>query len=401
RRSATVVYVRIESLSKGTGGGKHQYGDDGQNRGEGHCGDESEEEVSAQRFGQERCGHVSGFVGGGDFFLSDEQRRPEAEEGGHDVEGADDEHGPYHGNPRFPRRRDRVEADQDVGESGRPRQQGDAQGDVVEGIVILQARLQEFLSVFGGDLVEHVYQVEVVIGQDQDAQQDGSGHQQHGLDDLHPGGGQHAPEGHVEDHQHADDDDRPFVVDAQKQFDDPAGPDQLGDHVEGGDRQGAQRRRRTDRFGLHPVGQHVGDRVPSRVAKGFRHDQEHDEIGDQPADGIEEAVITEQGDQSRDPEEGGGAHVIPGDGDAVLPAADGPARRVEVGGGPGAFGGPIGDIQGDGYDDAEEHESRRVHRSFPFSLATIFSTRRSVLLALRTYRMAMIQAMKNWERANR
>ena len=173
---------------------------------------------------KQRCGHVPGLVGGGDFFLSDEQRRAEAEEGGHDVEGADDEHGPHHGDPRFPGRRDRVEADQDVGESGRPRQQGDAQGDVVEGIVILQARLQEFLSVFGGDFVEHVYQAEVVIGQDHDAQQDGSGHQQHGLDDLHPGGGQHAPEGHVEDHQHADDDDRPFVVDAQSSLMIPPAP---------------------------------------------------------------------------------------------------------------------------------------------------------------------------------
>ena len=49
----------------------------------------------------------------------------------------------------------------------------------------------------------------------------------HGLDDLHPGGGEHAAEGDVDDHQHADDDHRHPVVEAEQDLDQLAGADHL------------------------------------------------------------------------------------------------------------------------------------------------------------------------------
>ena len=71
--------------------------------------------------------------------------------------------------------------------------------------------------------------------------------QQAGLDDLHPGGRGHAAEGHVDDHQHADDDDRHPVVQAEQQLDQLAGADHLRDQVEGDDHQRAERREDADR----------------------------------------------------------------------------------------------------------------------------------------------------------
>ena len=40
-------------------------------------------------------------------------------------------------------------------------------------------------------------------------------HQQDRLDDLHPGRRQHAAEDHVDDHQHADADDRGLIADVR------------------------------------------------------------------------------------------------------------------------------------------------------------------------------------------
>ncbi len=48
---------------------------------------------------------------------------------------------------------------------------------------------------------------------DEDAKQDGAGHEQNGLDDLDPGGGEHAAEDDVDDHEHADADDRSVITD--------------------------------------------------------------------------------------------------------------------------------------------------------------------------------------------
>jgi len=53
------------------------------------------------------------------------------------------------------------------------------------------------------------------------------------------GGGDHAAEGHVDDHQHADDDHRDGVFEPEQQLDELAGADHLDDQVEAHDRQRA------------------------------------------------------------------------------------------------------------------------------------------------------------------
>ena len=71
---------------------------------------------------------------------------------------------------------------------------------------VLQAGLEERLALaaVAGGGAEQVGEVEVELGEHQHDDQRRAGHQQHGLDDLHPGGALHAADGDVEDHQRAD-----------------------------------------------------------------------------------------------------------------------------------------------------------------------------------------------------
>jgi hypothetical protein len=58
-----------------------------------------------------------------------------------------------------------------------------------------------------------------------------TGQQQHGLDDLHPGGGDHAAEDHIHHHQRADDHHRHRVVEPEQQLDQLTRTDHLHDQV--------------------------------------------------------------------------------------------------------------------------------------------------------------------------
>ena len=121
----------------------------------------------------------------------------------------------------------------------------------------------------------------------------GAAQQQAGLDDLHPGGGEHAAEGDVEDHQHADDDDRDHIGQAEQQLDQLAGADHLGDQVEGDDGQRAAGRERADRGLLQPVGGDVGEGVLAEIAQALGDHEQDDRPADQKADRIDQAVIAE------------------------------------------------------------------------------------------------------------
>ena len=90
-------------------------------------------------------------------------------------------------------------------------------------------------------------EVEAELRQHEQRDQRRAAEQQAGLDDLHPGGRDHAAEGDIDDHQHADDDDRPEVGQAEQQFDELSGADHLRDQVEGDRDERADRRQRADR----------------------------------------------------------------------------------------------------------------------------------------------------------
>ena len=182
------------------------------------------------------------------------------------------------------------------------------------------------LPVFCRGGAEQVGQVEVELRQHQDRDQDRAAHQQHGLDDLHPGGALHAADGDVEDHQQADADDDPrlhgLVGHAQQQGDQRARADHLREQVEDRDDHGRGGRGGADRALPHPVGQLVGHRVAAGVAQQLGDEQQGDQPGDQEADRVEEAVVPGQRDGAGDAEERRRRHVVAGDGHAVLEAAE-------------------------------------------------------------------------------
>jgi len=163
----------------------------------------------------------------------------EAEQGGKDVEAADDPHGDDDGLAGRLGGRHGEEAHQDVGHAGGAEHQCHAEGDLVKGCFHEEGRLQETLAricaakddtvfqhQFGDvildvrtidDVAEELDRVHARLEADEDCQQEGSGHEQTGLDDLNPGSGGHAAEDDVADHENADADDGGLVGDADQQ----------------------------------------------------------------------------------------------------------------------------------------------------------------------------------------
>ena len=214
------------------------------------------------------------------------------------------------------------------------------------------------LGVLGDRAVE---QVEARLGQHQHGDDHAAGHQQAGLDDLHPRGGEHPAEDHVDDHERAGEDHRPGEVDPRQRLDDHAGADHLRQQVEERDRQRAERGGHPRGPLLHAEGQHVGHRELAGVAHPLGEQEHHRHEGHQRGDEADEAVEAEEEDQAGEAEERRRRHVVAGDREAVLAARDAAAGGPELGGGAGALRRPVGDAEGDGEDDREDRQSELVH----------------------------------------
>ena len=156
--------------------------------------------------------------------------------------------------------------------------------------------------------------------EDDEGHQGRAGQEQARLDDLHPGGRLHAAEGHVDDHQHADDDDRVEVVEAEEQLDELAGADHLGDQVEGDHDKRSGRGEDADLGLVEAEGGHVRERELAEVAQPLRDQEQHDRPADQEADRVDQPVEAAGEDEAGDAEEGRRRHVVAGDGQAVLEA---------------------------------------------------------------------------------
>ena len=177
----------------------------------------------------------------------------------------------------------------------------------------------------------------------------------HGLDDLHPGRRDHAAEEHVGDHQDADEHDGELEGQAEHQPEERAGADHLRDQVEEHRGQRTDGRRGADRPLLEPEGHDIGEGVLAEVAERLG-DQEHDDRpAHEPADRVDQAVVALGGHEARDAEEGGGAHVVACEGQAVLEAGDAAAGGVELLGGARPLRRPVGD--------AERAQRRRAGRT--------------------------------------
>ena len=115
--------------------------------------------------------------------------------------------------------------------------------------------------------------------------------QQHGLDDLHPSGREHAAEGDVDDHQDADDDDRHPVVQPEQDLDQLAGADHLGDQVERhDDNEPAAAARMRSRSGQAGTRRHR-QRCTCRGCAAVRRSGSHHGPADKKADRVDQPVI--------------------------------------------------------------------------------------------------------------
>jgi hypothetical protein len=166
------------------------------------------------------------------------------------------------------------------------------------------------------------------LGAEAELRQHHEGHEGHarqqqaGLDDLHPGGGRHAAEQHVDHHQRADDDHGHPVFQAEQQLDELARADHLCDQVEGHHHQRARSREGADRRLLEAVARHVGKGELAQVAQALGHQEGDDGPAHQEADGVDQAVVAGGHHGRRNAQERGRRHVVAGNRQAVLEAGD-------------------------------------------------------------------------------
>jgi hypothetical protein len=209
-------------------------------------------------------------------------------------------------------------------------------------------------------LGEHRLGAEAEVPQHHEGHEGRAAQQQAGLDDLHPGGGGHAAEQHIDHHQRADDHHRDPVLQAEQQLDQLARTDHLRDQVESHHHQRAAGREDAHRGLLEAERGHVGKGELAQVAQALGHQEGDHRPADQEADRVDQAVEAAGHHRRRDAQEGRRRHVVAGDRQAVLETGDAAAGGVEVGRALGLGGGPLGDEQREHHEDAEHADGGPV-----------------------------------------
>ncbi len=281
----------------------------------------------------------------------------EADDDQQQVEIADEAGGIEHALARFLGVADGKEAHQDMRQAGRAEHHAQPQRNGIHraGQQTAWGHDRLALGMHGHGTGEHRLGAEAEVPEHHERHEAGAGQQHHCLDDLHPGGGEHAAKGDVGDHQHADQHHRIQVADAEQQLDQLAGADHLRDQVHQRHHQGAECRGEAHRGLRQAVADHVGEGVLAQVAQALGDQEQDDRPAGEHAQRIQQAVVAVQEHHRRNTQERGGADHVAGDRQAVLHAAEAPAGGIEVTGRAGAQGSPAGDQQGE----ADEHHEHR------------------------------------------
>ncbi len=203
-------------------------------------------------------------------------------------------------------------------------------------------------------------QAEAEFGQGEQGEGGAAREQQDGLDDLYPGGGDHAAEDHVDQHQDTYHHHGRGVVEAEQQLDQLARADHLDDQIAAHHGQRTERGECADLRLIQAVGHDVGEGIAPEVAQALRHQEGDDRPADEERHRIDETVVTLGEDQAGQPQQRGGRHVVAGDRQTILKTADAAAGGVEVGGGFGLPGGPPGDRQRPHHEDEEHGDGVQV-----------------------------------------
>ena len=342
------------------GAGERQARDDREDGRERDRGDEAEERRAGDVLGEQERSRVPALVHRLDRRLPDERHRAEAEHEGQQVEEADEERRPVDRGARSLAVGDGVEAHQDVRQPRRPEHQRQPERERVPVVGNEAPGLEHAGSELLRRVLEEIDRVHPELEQDEEGHHGRAADQQARLDDLHPGGRDHAAEKQEREHHGTDDHDRDGVRQAEDQMDQRPGADHLGDQVEDDDRERAERGR--DPYGLlaEPVRDDVREGIAAEVAQRLGDQEEHDRPADQEADRIDQAVEAGQGDEARDAEEARRAHVVAGQREPVLETGDAAAGGVELVGRPRAPRRPPGDPQREQDEEDEEDDGDRV-----------------------------------------
>ena len=219
------------------GAGQGQARDHREDGGEGHGREETEEQVAAHGLGQVHGDHVAAADQGTAGVTTDEELRVfadnddgrKAQHHHHQEEEADKTGGVEHRLTRFLGIRHGEEAHQDVRQTGDTEDQAEGHRGGVDRVGEHAAWAHDLVADGVGihRLGGEGFEAEAELGHGQARQGNTTGQQQHGLDDLHPSGGDHAAEDHIDQHQGADHHHRGGVVEAEQQLDQLAGADHL------------------------------------------------------------------------------------------------------------------------------------------------------------------------------
>ena len=210
---------------------------------------------------------------------------------------------------------------------------------------------------FGGFL-EQCFRAEADGSHHHEGHESGTGQQDNRLDDLYPGGGQHAAEHHVHHHQHAYQDHSGAVVQAEQQLDQFARAHHLCNQVQRYHHQRTGSGKGTYRGLLQAIGGHVGKGEFTQVTQALGDQEQNDRPAHQEAHGVDQAVVAFFEHHGRNTQERRGGHVVTRNGQAVLEAGNATTAGVEVGGGLGAARCPVGDVECSG-NKQQEHDNGR------------------------------------------
>ncbi|MNE00205.1 hypothetical protein D3C80_926090 [compost metagenome] len=344
--------------------GQGQTGNHCQNGRKRYCRDEAQEDTAANRVGQVHRRHVvTAQQGASSVFESrvgaDQQDRAEADDEGQDVEVANEAGCVQHALASFLCVTHGEEAHQDVWQASGTEHQRQTEGERRDRIFHQAARAHDRIS-FRVDLdslgEQHV-EVEVDVLHHHQRHEGSAGQQQDSLDDLHPGGRQHAAEQHVKAHQNTDQDHRNVVIETEQQLDQLAGTDHLRDQVERHHHQRTASGQRADLGLPQAIGRHVGKGVFTQVTQALGDQEQNDRPAHQEADRVDQAVVARGEHQRGNTQEGRSRHVVTGNRQTVLETGDLAASGVVVGCRIITLGSPVGDAQG-GTDEGDKHHDR-------------------------------------------
>jgi hypothetical protein len=173
------------------------------------------------------------------------------------------------------------------------------------------------------------------------------------------------PRRHVHQHHAADDDDRPFVGQAEHQLDQVARADHLRQHVEQERQDAAEGRGDPHRHLTKSEGNDVGECELAQVSQGLGDEKDERGPADQPARRVNHAVVPAQRHEAGDTEKRRRAHVVASQREAVLKRTDRSTGGVELVRRPGAARRPVRHAERERDDDEEEEdrgEGRRPER---------------------------------------